>query len=433
MIRYVFQPVSHGERSRLWSGRIRLDGWIKARTYSLHVTDKRVAEQKLEKFVQELEREAGGIISPKLVRDAAQTPIADHLKAFLADREAAGRSKNTLRKYGNGIPKLCERCGWVMVRDMTAQSFSAWRAGCGLSPKTVNDMLGAMRSLLNWMERQQLILSNPLKHVLKVENRPPGAFRRALSPDEAQKLIDVAPFHRSVIYLSVLYTGLRRAELNGLTWADFNFGAVPPCLRVPSSISKNRKASVHYLRPELVAALTRFRPKDAAGADSVFRGKLPRVPTFKGDLVRAGIPFENERGRLDFHSLRKTFGTMLGANGVSLQASKALMRHSDVKLTLKVYTDETHLPLVQAMDTLPSFIVPDPPAQLTAQIRDVSSQSKSQAAAKRLDAELSQVVETGVPGHKKASSVSPRRFGEMERAKRLELSTSTLARWCSTN
>jgi hypothetical protein len=82
--------------------------------YPLHVTDKRVAEQKLEKLVQELEQEAAGIVSPELMRNAAQTPIATHLKAFLADLQAKGRSKNTLGKYRNSIPKLCKRCGWVI-------------------------------------------------------------------------------------------------------------------------------------------------------------------------------------------------------------------------------------------------------------------------------------------------------------------------------
>ena len=434
MIRHLIQPVSHGKRSRLWTARIRLDGWPKHRDYPLHVTDKRVAEQKLEKLVQGFEREAAGIVSPKLVRDAAQTPIASHLEAFLKDRRAEGCSKNTLSKYRNSIPVLCKRCGWVMVRDITPQSFSAWRAGCDLKPKTVNDCLGSIKSVLNWMVGQQLILSNPLELIQKVENRSPRAFRRALWPDQIQGLLDAAPFQRSVIYLTVIYTGLRRAELNGLTWGDFDLDALPPCLRVPSSISKNRKPSTHYLRPELVSALRKFQPADAKATDLAFKGWVPSVPTFKKDLKRAEIPFEDERGcRMDLHALRTTLGTLLGANGASVQESKALMRHSDYKLTLKAYTDESHLQLVKAMDSLPSFKVPDRSAQLTAQNPVVSGQSESQAVAKRLDAELSQVISAVASGHKNAPSVGPRRIGKMERAKRLELSTSTLARWCSTN
>jgi len=159
---HIYQHSRGGVKSRLWSARVRLEGWVKDRTFALHVTDKRVAEQKLAKLVQELEREAAGILAPKLMRDAAQTPISTHLKAFLADLEAKGRASNTLGKYRNCIPALCRRCRWVMVRDVSAQSFTVWRATSNLRAKTLNDLLAAMSSLLNWMERQQLIMGNPL-------------------------------------------------------------------------------------------------------------------------------------------------------------------------------------------------------------------------------------------------------------------------------
>ncbi|MEI6465153.1 MAG: site-specific integrase, partial [Verrucomicrobiota bacterium] len=142
------------------------------------------------------------------------------------------------------------------------------------------------------------------------------------------------------MYLTILDTGLRSSEMKGLNWEDFDFEANPPCVRVPSSISRNRKSSVHGLRPELVAALKQFRPALSMPFEWAFRGKVPRVPTFKRDLEAANIPFEDERGRrVDIHSLRKSFGTMLAVSGVSLRTGMELMRHSESRLTEKVYTD----------------------------------------------------------------------------------------------
>ena len=182
---------------------------------------------------------------------------------------------------------------------------------------------------------------------------------------------------------------------------------------------------MHYLRPELVAALEKFRSGDARPADTVFRGKVPRVRTLKGDLKRAGIPFEDERGqRADFHALRTTLATMLAAKGVSLQASKALMRHSDVKLTLKVYTDESHLPLIQAMDTLPSLSVPNHSAQLTAQAGDSLGREASNGVASSRSRELSQVSPLDPSGREKAASVASSRLSKMVGPERFELSTS---------
>jgi integrase len=241
----------------------------------------------------------------------------------------------------------------VIIKDITPQSFTAWRVGSSLRPKTLNDLLDSVSSFLNWMEGQRYITSNPLKHLGGVKDYSPREFRRALSPEDAQKLLNVAPRHRAVVYLAILYTGLRSAEMKGLTWGDFDFDSSQPCVRVPSSISKNRKASVHGLHAELVAALKQLRPADAKQTDWVFRGLVPRVPTFKTDLAAAGIPFEDAQGRrIDIHALRKTFGTMLAVSGASLRTCMELMRHSESRLTEKVYTDASHLPLQSALDAL---------------------------------------------------------------------------------
>lgn len=339
-----------------------------------------------------------------------------------------------MTKYRNCIPALCKRCGWVKVRDITAQSFTTWRTQSDLRPKTLNDLLAAVSSLLHWMERQQLILSNPLRHIERVHDRAPREFRRALLPEDAQRLLDVAPPHRAIVYLTILYTGLRSAELKGLKWGDFDLDGESPCVRVPSSISKNRKSSVHNLRPELVEALRRFRPVHAMPFEWVFRGLVPRVPTFKRDLKAARIPFEDESGRrVDIHALRKSFGTMVAVSGASLRTGMELMRHSESRLTEKVYTDASHLPLQAAIQALPSLNVPNHDAPIDAPQGGFSGHCVSACGSNGQNTAIAQASRNGTLGHKKAPRVISGRFSKMEQAKRFELSTSTLARWCSTN
>ena len=141
---------------------------------------------------------------------------------------------------------------------------------------------------------------------------------------------------------------------------------------------------------------------------------MPRIPTFKSDLAKAGIPFQDERGRrIDLHALRTTFGTMLAVDGVSLQASKSLMRQSDVKLTLKAYTDESHLPLQEAIDSLPSFLVPSTAALLSAHAGAVSGQNGSQAVAGGREQLLSQVSPSDATSREKAAGVETNRFPKM--------------------
>ena len=464
MIAFLFQPSRGGERSRLWSARIRLDEWPKSRTFPLHLTDRRVADQKMRDLVSELERETHGVGIPKPTREALRQPLKEHHTAFMAAGKSAGLSPRTQIKYGQNLPNLFKRCGWTTIRDVTPATFKRWRDSSGLSPKTVNDLLGSMRTFLLWMKRERLILADPLAEVRKVANPNVGNFRRSLSVDEVNRLLKKSPPYRSLVYLTMIYTGLRRSELNDLKWGDFNFETKPAQLKVPSSISKNRQESIHFLRPELTAALLAARPKGVKPERLAFRGLIPRVQTMQKDLAAVGIPFKDARGRrIDIHALRKTYGTLLAASGVSPQVAMQLMRHSDMKLTMGVYTDVAQLPILQETARLPSFqlpkgadaqrrrtyaervrnLVPPPTislssdAQLNAQ-RDAQtgvplSPAVSRAGSTDQKAIITELARAEALGQEKTPGQATGRSSEMEREKRLELSTSTLARWCSTN
>jgi hypothetical protein len=58
---------------------------------------------------------------------------------------------------------------------------------------------------------------------------------------------------------------------------------------------------------------------------------------------------------LDVHALRTTFGTLLSANGVAPRTAQQAMRHSDIKLTMGVYTDRKLLDVAGALDALPAL------------------------------------------------------------------------------
>lgn len=386
MICFLFRPRRHVagkvEVARLYSGRVRLDGWASPKTFSLGVKDKRSADQKLREIVQELEREAAGLAVPRLAREGAQRPLLGHLGAFLRDIEARGRAKNTITHYRKNLTKLCDRCGWVFLRDVTARSFCEWRASSDLSPKFVNDLLGFMRTFLGWLRREGLLLADPLEHVEKVSNSRVGGYRRALSAGDVQKFLAAAPPKRAAVYLIILYTGLRRAEMNRLKWGDFDLDGTAPRVFVPATVTengkavrvtKNGRAAVIELRPEAVAAVRSLMPDLPQPFEWAFRCRVPSAEKVRQDLAAAGIPFKDERGRrVDLHALRTTFGTMLSVSGIAPRVAMELMRHSDIRLTMQVYTDAGQLPLASEVAKLPSFRVPVL-AQDDTQIRTLSA------------------------------------------------------------
>jgi integrase len=362
MICYVFKRRRRTDgrlnESREWFGALRLDcEHGQPRKWSLGVTDKREAERLLHAERVKAERIHHGLLPSAEYADAVQRPLNETLEAFLTELEASGRSAGTVAKYRNMLV-LFTRCRWRKIGDVTARSFCDWRARSDLSAKSKNDLLKNTRGLFGWLRRRGMATEDPLEFVQPVKLTP-KQFRRAETTERLQKLLSVASPERAAVYLVAVQTGLRRRELQSLSLGDFELDAPKPFVRVPASISKNRKEATLWLRPEAVDAVRSVLPAHATPGHKVFSGLVPRLPRFKKDLELAGIPFTDAQGRrFDLHALRVTFGTNLSLAGVTPRVAMELMRHSDIKLTMKIYTDASQLPTAAAIASLPSLARP---------------------------------------------------------------------------
>jgi len=71
--------------------------------------------------------------------------------------------------------------------------------------------------------------------------------------------------------------------------------------------------------------------------------------------------------RADFHSLRHTLATNLARAGTAPRVAMEIMRHSDMRLTAKTYTDAGLLPIADAVLNLPSHVKPIADSQIDSQ------------------------------------------------------------------
>jgi integrase len=358
---YVFKPsrVRNGIRqtSSVYSGRYRLAGETKATTVALGIKDKQAAEAHLRKLVKEKEQEAEGLLLPKALRDASQRPLRDHLNDFLAAKSSADRDARYLYELKNRVLKLLKECRWTYAKDITAESFIAWRVGRKGSAKTLNEYLTSMRTLLNWMEQKGRLTFNALKSVeAPVVREALVKPRRALTDEEMKRLLGVAE-GRSIVYRMSALTGLRRGELAQLQRRDLRLDSERPHVVARASTTKNHKQTTIPLHRELVAALHEYlRSLPLAATTPLFRDLLPTMGQFRADLKAAGIAFIDESGRrADFHSLRHTFCTNLQRAGTHQRELMELMRHSDRRLSDRVYTDTNLLGINEAVQKLPGF------------------------------------------------------------------------------
>jgi integrase len=361
---FVCRGRKRRDGTRRYFGRLKLPGEQTYTRIALGYTDKHVAQQKMTEIVRERERETVGLSVPRSDKEWAQKTLAEQLAAFLVRVKSRGRSPRTVDTYRKTLTALFTRCGWRRFTDVSERSFCEWKTESGLKPKTLNCILGTANTFFSWLEKQAQGLVHPLRKVEKLPNDEAGMYRRALSEDEIRTLLSVAPPSRAWIYLVIIYTGLRRKEMNGLTWADLTLDGSNPCIRLSAKITKNRKQSRLELRRELVEELVKHKPSNIRPSAPVFRGKVPSVASLKKDLAAAGIPFFDEAGRrIDIHGMRTTFGTLLSCSEVAPQFTKEMMRHSDMRLTQRYYNDRDQLPLAEALGKLPSFRLPNPGAQ----------------------------------------------------------------------
>lgn len=341
------------QAGRYWWGQFRLPGDVKYTRFSLETTDKRVAEQRLTQRVLNEERLRAGILPPEAQTEAAAKPLAELLAEFVEYLRTGNRSRGYYRKVDQRVARLIDDCGWVRLRDVSAESFIQWRSRQTLTPKTLNDYHHAASSLLGWLKRTRRIDHNPLEFVDRVDGRGRKSFqRRALTDGEAERLLAVGG-PRAIVYLTALHTGLRKGELRSLWWSDVDLDRA--LIRLRAVATKAKRADTLPLSPQLFAALRILR-QSSSGTGVVFSGGVPSHHTFRTDLDAAKIARTGPEGKkVDFHALRTTFITNLQRAGVPQRMAMALARHTDPRLTAHVYTDTDALPLVEAVACLPTY------------------------------------------------------------------------------
>lgn len=238
-------------------------------------------------------------------------------------------------------------------------------ADAGRSPRTVNVYRNVCHAMGEWAVKVARTLDrNPVAFIPQRETAgDTRKVRRALLPDEALRLLEVAPARR-VFYSVQMWTGLRVSEVGSLEWRDLHLEGEAPLVRLRAKTTKAKRADEIDLHPELAAVLATAKPPFAGPTDCVFK-TTPTLKTFKRDLERAGIPFEDAEGRtVDRHSLRTTFVSWLGAAGVDPRTAQRLARHRDIRLTTGTYQDVRLLDTQQAVGKLPSpCATPDPDAE----------------------------------------------------------------------
>lgn len=382
------------------------------RTVPTGCRDEVAARAVLAEFERRVELVKSGVISAAedAISTHGRTTITSHVEAYFAWLALRGVTPEHLRNVRRQLKGVVAGCRFNRLADIRQEPVERWLAGPAnqaRSARTRNTYLIALKSFVTWCLATERIGTDPLSRLRRADEHADRRRQpRALTPEELGRLLDAArrrPLEealrfnrgwrksqpgarlrpetiaklevlgreRALTYKALVLTGLRLGELAALRVCDAVLEGPNPHLILEAKHEKNRHGSRIPLRPDLRDELAAWvAERGLARTAPLFRITESALKVFDRDLRFAGITKRDERGRtVCIHSLRHTFATLLSRGGVAPRVAQAAMRHSDVRLTMQVYTDPQLLDVAGALGVLPELPLGGGP---TAELRSAS-------------------------------------------------------------
>ncbi len=390
--------------AKTWTAKYR-DGEGIVREVATGCREKQSAQKKLDDLLSLVDKvRVGSLTTTDLeIGEHNKTPLADHVADYIEDLKTRRVNADRVKTSDTRLKAACDGCDFRWLRDLNAEALRKWlRSHSDMSAATYNWHVTLWTAFGNWLTGirlegkrpsqtgQRRLSSNPFDGFGKRDEKDDRRrIARALTLDEMRTLLDSTQrrplndammvrrgknkgklvakvpdarraklerlgMERAMIYKTLILTGLRSNELRTLRKADLSFGDVPFVV-LRSSNEKSRKGSSIPLKADLAAELLEW-VSDKKPTDLVFKVPTGLLRILNRDLEAAGIEKIDENdGRIHLHAMRHSTGTHLSAAGVAPRTAQAIMRHSDIALTMNTYTDERLLETSAAVDLLPEL------------------------------------------------------------------------------
>ena len=299
---------------------------------------------------------------------APRQTLAQFLTDWLENSQKQSVRPRTYERYEELVRlHIAPALGRYELQKLSAQhlqAFYAKKSEEGLSATTINHFHNVLHKALDTAVKWNLVARNVCDLV-----SPPRRKRFEVHPltlEQVRKLLSVVDGHEmEALFKLALATGLRRGELMGLKWQDINFDAgvlqVRRILsRVPTKMpgkgyveaepktQKSRRSVViapfalealkkHQIR-QLEAKLkvgSAWQEHDYVFCTSIGTHLNPTrdmLDQFKALLLKAGLP------DIRFHDVRHSAATLLLSVGVHPKVVQEILGHSQISITMDVYS-----------------------------------------------------------------------------------------------
>ena len=233
------------------------------------------------------------------------------------------------------------QCNIISAEKIHIRNFIFHCGEIGLSKRTINRKLSALRSFYNFLLKINEIERSPIENLksLKVFSEKQIPYSEE-EMENLQKLwtIEEVPMLEILILETLYQTGMRKAELCNLLLKNVDFANSK--LKI---IGKGNKERIVPISKELNSSLKKFlnyRKPASSEIENFFINKKGKKMNekFVYRVVNKYLSLVTLKKKKNPHSLRHSFATHLLENGAKIQEVKKLMGHASLAST-QVYTD----------------------------------------------------------------------------------------------
>jgi integrase len=295
-----------------------------------------------------------------------------YLDRWLEDTQRIKVKPTTLSKQ-HGLAKnhIKPHIGSVQLRKLSTEHLNALQTTLETQRKPASvyvrhDVHKLLNAVLRHAVRNRKILSNPAE----LANRPkiPTAERTTLNAEQLGRFVKAVKGHEyESLFILAAVTGMRQGECLGLQWDDIDFEA--GTISIKRTLAQIGRKDMRAYQPKTKASARTIRPHGLAlgvlqehqkrmqeqfpesawvfvwkDGGPVPRRNLYRI--FKELLAKAKCP------SIRFHDLRHTAGTLLMAAGENPKIVSSLLGHSNVSITLGLYSHASEDMTAKAANTL---------------------------------------------------------------------------------
>lgn len=263
-------------------------------------------------------------------------------------------SENTVQAYHRDIRQFLKYgSDSYDIEDINAftqshiRSWIVFMVQNGLSPRSVNRKISAIKSYFSFLKKNGHLNANPATNarMLKTEKRLP----QYLQEDEMRNLLDKLVFeenfkgYRDKLVLETLYiTGMRREELISLKDTDVDYSR-----KVIRIFGKGKKERLMPVSEKFLIEIQKYKQirdlffeNDVFGSIFVNESGNKMGPKYVYNIVHEYLSMVSKLERRSPHVLRHSFATHLSNHGAKLNAIKELLGHASLNTT-QIYTHNT--------------------------------------------------------------------------------------------